>query len=72
MNLQEIKDAVESGKTVHFASEDYAVLKYALRDGSHMWIISHQPNGKMIGDIGLTLEDGVTVNGLPSQFWIAN
>lgn len=70
MTLQEIKTAVESGKTVHFATRAYVVLKDNLRDGEHQWLIAYKHGQRDANYIGLTWRDGVTVNGLPEQFFV--
>jgi hypothetical protein len=71
MTLQEIKNAVESGKTVHWATKAYTVLKNQLRDGTHQWLIAYNHGQRDANYIGLTWRDGVTVNGRPEQFFIA-
>lgn len=71
MTLQEIKNAVESGKTVHWASKAYTVLKDQLRDGTHQWLIAYLHGTASANYVGLTWRDGVTVNGRPEQFFIA-
>lgn len=63
MTLQEIKDAVESGKTVHWATELYVVKK----DSIGQWLIVCTHNGNCIG---LTWLDGVTMNGKEEDFFI--
>ena len=63
MNLHEIKRAVESGKTVHWASRGYRVIK----DSAGQWLIKCDFNDTYIG---LTWRDGVTVNGKPEQIFI--
>jgi hypothetical protein len=64
MNLEEIKQAVEAGHTVHWASEGYVVI----RDEIGQWLIRCLPNGHCIG---LTRRDGVTMNGKPEDFFVA-
>ena len=64
MNLDEIKAAVLAGKTVHWASEAYRVI----RDFVGQWLIVCDINGDCTG---LTWRDGVTVNGKPEQFFVA-
>lgn len=64
MTLDEIKAAVESGKTVHWASTAYRVIK----DSIGQWLIICDHNRSCIG---LTWMDGVTVNGRPDEFFIA-
>lgn len=63
MTLNEIKQAVEAGKTVHWATRSYRVVK----DSIGQWLIECD-NGHCIG---LTWQDGVTVNGRPEQFFVA-
>lgn len=70
MTLQEIKDTVEAGKTVHWATEAYTVIKDQLRDGTCQWLIGYNHGQRDANYIGLTWRDGVTVNGRPEQFFI--
>ena len=63
MNLQEIKNAVESGKKVHWSNEAYEVTK----DKAGQWFIHCVLNDFYIG---LTWADGVTMNGKESEFYI--
>ena len=63
MNLQEIKDAVDSGKVVHWSNVAYEVRKNQYGDYYIMYI----HNGHMIG---LTWMDGTTMNGKPEEFFI--
>ena len=63
MNLEEIKASVESGQTVHWASQAYRVIK----DNVGQWLIQCDINGYCIG---LTRRDGVTMNGEEKQFFI--
>jgi hypothetical protein len=62
MTLDEIKAAVEAGKTVHWSNEGYTVIK----DSLGQWLIVHKDM-----TIGLTWRDGVTMNGEPEEFFIA-
>jgi len=64
MNLQEIKQAVNEGKKVHWATTSYIVLK----DKHDQWFIQFQGMGN--NSIGLTWQDGKTMNGEESQFFI--
>lgn len=64
MNLQEIKAAVESGKTVHWSNSLYVVVK----DRIGQWFVKCTSNNH---HIGLTHTDGVTMNGKPEEFYIA-
>ena len=62
MTLQEIKQAVDDGKTVYWASVLYKVVK--ADNGEYLiWCTS---NGSCIG---LTWQNGVTVNGKPEDFF---
>jgi hypothetical protein len=63
MNLNEIKQAIADGKTVHWSNEGYTVIL----DSVPQYLIRHS-NGSCIG---LTWADGVTLNGREDQFYIA-
>ena len=65
MTLNEIKNAVLAGKTVHWSTTAYAV-KYNDRGGFN---IVYTPDGNCIG---LTWRDGVTLNGNENEFFISN
>lgn len=62
MTLEEIKAAVESGKIVRWSSSRYQVVKDRLGE----WLITCQGGST----IGLTWQDGVTMNGEPQDFYI--
>lgn len=62
MNLQQIKEATESGKVVYWASLAYRVIK----DNLGQWLIVCTLNDYTIG---LTWRDGTTLNGSPEQFF---
>lgn len=62
MNLQQIKTAVDQGKTVHWVNRGYTVIK----DSKNQYLISFH-NGHCIG---LTHADGVTLNGREEQFFL--
>lgn len=64
MNLSEIKQAVEAGKTVHWSSRAYRVVK----DSVGQWLIVCDLNNHVIG---LTWRDGVTMNGAEKNFFVA-
>ena len=64
MTLQEIKDAVLAGQTVHWRSEAYEVT----RDKVGQWFIVCRFNGSLSG---LTWSDGVTMSEKPEDFYIA-
>lgn len=61
MNLQQIKTAVDNGLIVHWANKGYKVIK---DNKGQYFIVS---NGFFIG---LTWQDGVTLNGKEEQFYI--
>ena len=63
MKLDEIKQAVSNGKTVHWANELYTVVKWT--NGYHILCSSNDHA------IGLTHRDGITMNGREEQFYIA-
>lgn len=63
MNLQQIKDAIEQGKTVHWANNGYKVIKDSK---GRYFIMFHTGHCT-----GLTWLDGVTLNGKEEQFYIA-
>lgn len=63
MNLEEIKKAVNEGKIVCWANEGYRVIKDKLgRFFIHCTMNDHY--------IGLTWQDGKTLNGKEEQFFI--
>jgi len=63
MTLQEIKDAVLAGRTVHWKSKSYEVM----RDGVGQWFIVCRFNGSLSG---LTWSDGVTMSEKPEDFFL--
>lgn len=63
MTLEQIKAAVLAGKTVHWQNKGYTVQV----DNANQWYILSTPNNNYIG---LTWQDGVTLNGKPEQFYI--
>lgn len=63
MNLKQIKQAIEDGKTVCWSSENYEVIK----DSVPQYLIHSKFNNSYIGLVGL---DGVTMNGKESEFFI--
>lgn len=65
MTLEQIKEALEQGKIVHWASENYRVIK----DSVGQYLIHSIGNDHYIG---LTHQDGVTLNGREEQFYIAD
>lgn len=64
MTLQEIKDAVLAGQTVHWRNEAYEVM----RDKVGQWFIVCRFNGSLCG---LTWADGVTMSEKPEDFFLA-
>jgi hypothetical protein len=62
MTLTEIKEAVESGKRVYWSHSGYEVIK----DRIGQWLIVCRFNSDCIG---LTWQDGVTMNGKESDFY---
>jgi hypothetical protein len=64
MTLQEIKNAVLAGKTVHWASKAYVVV----HDEIGQWLVHCLVNNTCIG---LTWRDGVTMNGKEDEFFVA-
>lgn len=64
MTLQEIKEAVRAGKTVHWGNAGYIVTV----DKNDQWLIKCISNQHCIG---LTWTDEVTMNGKPEEFFIA-
>ena len=64
MNINDIKTAVDAGKTVHWANTGYLVHKDALGQ----YLITFVPNGSTIG---LTNQSGSRLNGDEAEFYIA-
>lgn len=64
MTLAEIQAAVLNRRTVHWANASYRVE----RDALGQWLIVCR-NGSTIG---LTWRDGVTLNGDPDDFFVAD
>lgn len=67
MTLDQIKAAVEAGKTVHWTNTSYQVIK----DSINQWLIAYNRGGSRENYIGLTWQDGVTLNGKEEEFYIA-
>lgn len=63
MNAQEIKAAVANGKTVYYGNNTYKVIC----DKYNQWMILCTTNNHAIG---LTWQDGVTLNGEESKFFV--
>ena len=64
MTLEEIKAAVEAGKTVHWGTLAYRVIK----DNLGQFLVQCPSTG---GCWGLTWADGKTLNGKPEEFFVA-
>lgn len=67
MTLSEIKEAVDSGKTVCWSNDRYKVIK-----GKFDYLIGFDIGGRQENYIGLTWRDGVTLNGKEEEFYIKN
>jgi len=65
MTLEDIKAAVDSGQTVHWANTGYRVH----RDDLGQYLITFLPNSS---SIGLTDLSGQRLNGDEAEFFIAN
>lgn len=65
MNLQQIKDAVDQGKTVCWKNHGYTV-EYHRGIYSIVWMAGTAQENC----IGLTWEDGKTMNGEETDFYI--
>ena len=65
MNIEDIKTAVDVGKTVHWANTGYVVRK----DRLGQYLIVYLPNGSTIG---LTNCAGTQLNGAEGDFFIAD
>lgn len=62
MDIQSIKQAVDSGNTVHWSNNSYTVIK----DNLGQYLIKHES-----GDCtGLTNKAGTALNGHESEFYI--
>ena len=70
MTLAEIKAAVDAGKTVHWSNEGYTVI-HDTSNKCDQWLIAFDHGGRHANYIGLTWQNGVTVNGKPEEFYIA-
>jgi hypothetical protein len=68
MNIQEIKSAVDAGKTVKWANAGYDVIK----DSLGQYLIVYAPSGHCIGLHGLEgTEYANRLNAAESDFYIA-
>jgi len=66
MTLEQIKQAVREGKKVYWSNTAYEVVN---PKGGSQWLIHCTLNGSCIG---LTWQDGITMNGDPKQFFIGD
>ena len=66
MNLQEIKDAVLAGHTVHWSSDAYEIRHNVFPSGREQWLICCDGTG---GSIGLSDTDD-NLNCDPDKFYI--
>ena len=64
MKLQEIQDAVTSGKAVCWATDNYDVIK-SLKNNQYYIVCNRNQS-----TTGLTWRDGITLNGKESEFYI--
>ena len=62
--VEEIKAAIDAGRTVHWANTGYRVQK----DSLGQYLITFEPNGSTIG---LTDRSGQRLNGEEAEFFIA-
>lgn len=62
MTLDQIKQAVDEGRTVHWSNERYTVIK----DNLGQYLITCDGGST----IGLTWKDGITLNGREDQFYM--
>jgi hypothetical protein len=68
MTLEQIKGAIEAGKTVHWSNDGYQVIK----DNIGQYLIAWNHGGHNANYIGLTWQDGKTMNcNDPSEFYLA-
>ena len=65
MTLQEIKNAVRAGKTVHWANDLYRVIP----SGNDKFLVICDANQSCVG---LTHQDGITMNEHEDKFFIAS
>jgi hypothetical protein len=68
MKLEEIKTAVRNGQTVFWKSHHYPVSMTQLKNGEEQWLVCCTDNNHCIG---LTWQDGVTMNGEEKDFHTA-
>lgn len=66
MQLEEIKRAVDAGQVVHWANDGYRVIK----GGLGRYLIVYGMGTTRMNCIGLTHQDGRTLNGRPEEFYV--
>lgn len=66
MNLEQIKSAIEDGKLVYWSTESYRVVK----DKKGQYFIGYNIGQRGENYIGLTWQDGLTLNGNESEFFV--
>lgn len=66
MNLAEIKTAIAEGKKVFWSTSAYQVIK----DSIGQYLIIYDRGGRHENCIGLTWQDGVTLNGKEDEFFV--
>lgn len=69
MTLEEIKQAVRSGKTVCAGTDAYEVRMHKFRSGEEQWLVCCTFNKYCYG---LTWQDGKTMNDKEESFYIKN
>jgi hypothetical protein len=73
MTLDQIKAAVREGRVVHWSNPRYTVtLSIGRRTGEEQWLIVCDAATDRANAIGLTWLDGVTMNGKPEAFYLAD
>jgi hypothetical protein len=65
MTLEEIKAAVDAGRPVFWQTRSYRVI----RDSAGQYLIAYRHGESCAHYIGLTHQDGVTMNGREAQFF---
>lgn len=63
MNLDQIKNALSKGEKVHWINSAYDVIQDQL--GQYLICCNHNESC-----IGLTWQDGITLNGKESEFYL--
>ena len=68
LTLDQIKQHVRDGKRVHWMNPAYTVIL----DSVGQWLIAYRHGHSNANYIGLTWRDGVTMNGDPADFYLAD